>query len=185
MRCCRRRTDKGSGLRLAELRSDPHRFHTFCCKRIFFYPCHYYQTEKNQLQNRGRDTEREKAMQRRMERQSDGGVVTYIGRSRCWVSSAVVSPRPLPHIKAAERGSDWQSGMLDCLFALRWTTHTPTTSRCLCLSVCIPRLSLVAASLTLVRLLSARPGSVHAFPTGPNWQVCCPPSTCRSAERVC
>lgn len=74
--------------------------------------------------------------------------------------------------------------MLDCLFALRWTTHTPTTSRCLCLSACVPRLSLAAASLTLVRPVSAGPGSVHALPTGPNWQVCCPPSTCHSAERL-
>lgn len=58
-------------------------------------------------------------------RGSSGGVVTYIGRNRCCVSSAVVRLQPPPpRIKPPERESDWQRGTLDCLFALRWTTRT-------------------------------------------------------------
>lgn len=50
--------------------------------------------------------------QRRMERQHNGGVVTYIGRRRCWV--------PPPPPLSPTSPCDWQSGMLDCLFALRY-----------------------------------------------------------------
>lgn len=44
VRFCWRGTDKGSGLRLAELRSNPHRFRSFCCKSIIYYPAYYYAT---------------------------------------------------------------------------------------------------------------------------------------------